>query len=95
MNVHFTAHGWQDYLHWVESDRVVLARVNELIRDIRRSPFVGIGKPEPLKAVLAGWWSRRITGEHRLVYRVAGRDQRVEIVGCRYHYEISGTAEFG
>ena len=89
MNVHFTANGWQDYLHWVESDRVVLARVNELIRDIRRSPFAGIGKPEPLKAVLAGWWSWRITGEHRLVYRVAGvagRDQRVEIAGCRYHY---------
>ena len=89
MNVHFTPRGWQDYLHWVESDRAVLGRVNELIKDIRRSPFVGIGKPEPLKGGLAGWWSRRITGEHRLVYRVAGekgRDQRGEVAGCRYHY---------
>jgi toxin YoeB len=89
VNVHFTAHGWQDYLHWVEADRAVLARVNQLIKDISRSPFVGIGKPEPLKGALAGWWSRRITGEHRLVYRVAGeagRDQRVEVAGCRYHY---------
>ena len=89
MNFHFTAIGWQDYRFWVESDRAVLAKVNALIADLRRSPFVGIGKPEPLKAGLAGWWSRRITGEHRLVYRVAGvagRDQRVEVVACRYHY---------
>ena len=89
MNVHFTRQGWEDYLHWVEADRAVLGRVNELIKDIRRSPLVGSGKPEPLKAGLAGWWSRRTTGEHRLVYRVAGvagRDQRVEIAGCRYHY---------
>ena len=88
MNVHFTAIGWQDYLFWVESDRAVLAKANALIGDIRRSPFVGIGKPERLKAGLAGWWSRRITGEHRLVYRVAGlagRNQRIEIVTCRYH----------
>lgn len=89
MNVHFTRQGWEDYLHWVDADRAVLGRVNELIKDIRRSPFVGIGKPEPLKGGLAGWWSRRITAEHRLVYRVAGgagRDQRVEVAGCRYHY---------
>jgi toxin YoeB len=89
VNVHFTRQGWEDYLHWVEADRAVLGRVNELIKDIRRSPFVAIGKPEPLKGGLAGGWSRRITGEHRLVYRVAGeagRDQRVEVAGCRYHY---------
>ncbi len=70
----------------MEADPAVLGRVNKLIKDIRRSPFVGIGKPEPLKGGLAGWWSRRITGEHRLVYRVAGeagRDQRVEVTGCR------------
>lgn len=89
MNVHFTRQGWADYQHWVETDRAVLARVNELIKDVRRSPFVGIGKPEPLKGGLAGWWSRRIAGEHRLVYRVAGEaggDQRVAVAGCRYHY---------
>ena len=89
MNVLFTAIGWQDYLHWVENDPGTLRKVNELVRDIRRSPFKGIGKPEPLKEVLSGWWSRRITGEHRIVYRVvgtAGKDQRVEIAACRYHY---------
>ena len=79
---------WEDYLHWQSTDRAVLARTNELIRDVRRSPFQGIGKPEPLKGDLRGWWSRRITGEHRLVYRVVGEgaDQRVEIAQCRYHY---------
>ena len=62
--------GWADYLYWQETNRKTLHRINELIRDALRSPFVGIGKPEPLKGNLKGWWSRRITGEHRLVYRV-------------------------
>jgi toxin YoeB len=66
----------------------MLAKINELIRDVRRSPFKGLGKPEPLKGELAGWWSRRITREHRLVYRAAGtgEDQRIEIASCRLHY---------
>ncbi len=67
----------------------MLLRLNALIEDARRSPFKGLGKPEPLKGDLSGWWSRRITGEHRLVYRVAGEpgeDQRIDIVLCRYHY---------
>ena len=65
-----------------------MRRINSLLRDIDSSPFRGIGKPEPLGAELRGWWSRRITGEHRLVYRVSGRgaDQRIEIMMCRYHY---------
>lgn len=89
MNIHFTANGWEDYQSWATTDPDMLAKINTLIRDIRRSPFQGLGKPEPLKASLSGWWSRRITGEHRLVYRIAGtagRDQRVEIAACRYHY---------
>jgi toxin YoeB len=88
VNVLWTAEGWADYLHWQSADPGVLEKVNELIRDIRRDPFRGIGKPEPLRGNLAGWWSRRISGEHRLVYRVigSGRDRRVEIVQCRYHY---------
>lgn len=89
MNFHFTANGWDDCLSWAAADPDMLAKINTLIRDIRRSPFQGLGKPEPLKAALSGWWSRRITGEHRLVYRIAGtagRDQRVEIAACRYHY---------
>lgn len=77
--------GWADYLHWQENDRKILARVNELIRDTMRDPFVGIGKPEPLKSNLRGWWSRRITAEHRLVYKV--EDQMLIIMQCRFHYE--------
>jgi toxin YoeB len=88
MRILWTALAWEDYLHWQEHDRDVLRRVNELIRDARRSPFQGLGKPEPLKGDLAGWRSRRITGEHRLVYRVSGEgeSQQIEIVACRYHY---------
>ncbi len=77
--------GWGDYLHWQETDRKILARVNELIRDTLRNPFAGIGKPEPLKGNLRGWWSRRITQEHRLVYRVDG--DAVVILPCRFHYD--------
>jgi toxin YoeB len=79
---------WEDYLHWQRTDPDVLARINILIRDARRNPFGGIGKPEPLKGQLKGWWSRRITGEHRLVYRVqgTGETQTLEIAQCRRHY---------
>lgn len=89
MNVHFTDSAWDDYQHWVRTDADVLRRVNELIEEIRRRPSAGVGKPEPLKGDLAGWWSRRITADHRLVYRVAGKrgiDQHVEVAACRYHY---------
>ena len=66
----------------------ILASINELIKDIKRNPFKGLGKPEPLKHALQGWWSRRIFSEHRLVYRVSGKggDQQLDIVQCRYHY---------
>ena len=90
MNVHFTDIAWQDYQHWVRHDEAILRKVNDLIEDARRRPFIGLGKPEPLKGDLAGWWSRRITGDHRMVYRVAGKrgtDQRIEIAACRFHYE--------
>lgn len=89
MRVHFADDGWDDYFHWSLTDPAIHRRLNELIEDVRRQPFTGLGKPEALKGDLSGWWSRRITGEHRLVYRVQGRkgeDQRVEIVQCRYHY---------
>jgi toxin YoeB len=75
---------WEDYLHWQATDRKV-SRINELIRDTLRSPFSGIGKPEPLKSNLSGWWSRRITQEHRLVYRVDG--DLLIILQCRFHYD--------
>jgi toxin YoeB len=84
----FTPRAWDEYCWWQEHDVATTARINGLIRDTRRSPFQGLGKPEPLKGALSGWWSRRITGEHRLVYRVkgAGDEQVLEIVQCRYHY---------
>lgn len=89
MKIVFLSTGWDDYIFWQEQDPKIAARINELMRDTLRSPFKGIGKPEPLRENWSGWWSRRISGEHRLVYRVIGKDaeQRVEIAQCRYHYK--------
>ena len=84
----FRADAWRDYFGWqTENDRV-LARINTLIGECLRHPFMGTGKPEPLKRSLTGWWSRRIDHEHRLVYRVSGSGeaQALEILSCRYHY---------
>lgn len=88
MRVVFLPDGWGDYLYWASDDQKIARKINELIENLRRSPFKGLGKPEPLKNDRPGWWSRRITDEHRLVYRVsgAGDDQRVEIAQCRFHY---------
>jgi toxin YoeB len=88
MKLAWTRQGWEDYLHWQEADRKILVLVNALTKDTMRHPFQGLGKPEPLKHALKGWWSRRITGDHRLVYRVSGKDdaQTLEIAACRYHY---------
>jgi toxin YoeB len=79
---------WSQYLEWQDEDEKVVARINGLIRECLRDPFRGTGKPEPLRQNLAGWWSRRITGEHRLVYRVRGTGdaQALEVLSCRYHY---------
>jgi toxin YoeB len=84
----FSDQAWADYQHWAETDSNVLARLNTLIRECRRTPFKGIGKPEPLQGNLKGWWSRRITLEDRLVYRVSGSGsgQALEIAQCRFHY---------
>jgi toxin YoeB len=86
MRLLWSDEAWEDYVYWQQSDPKVVQSINDLIRDIRRDPFKGLGKPEPLKHSLAGWWSRRITREHRLVYRVSGRDaELLEIIQCRYH----------
>ena len=79
---------WEDYLYWQSNDRDIVRRINVVVRDMLRDPFNGTGKPEPLRGDLAGWWSRRITGDHRIVYRMrgTGNEQRLEIVACRYHY---------
>ncbi len=88
MRLAWTADAWEDYLYWQQSDKAVLTRINELLRDATRNPFSGLGKPEPLRQNMKGWWSRRITGEHRLVYRVIGTgdSQQLEIIQCRHHY---------
>ncbi len=88
MRVVFTPHAWADYQTWCEADRKLLLRLNRLIEEARRDPFKGSGKPEPLRGELAGYWSRRVNQQDRLVYRVSGRptDQQLEIIQCREHY---------
>lgn len=85
MRLTWLPNGWNDYLYWQENDRKTLQRVNELIRDALRNPSSGMGKPELLRHNLKGWWSRRITQEHRLIYRVEG--ESLLIMQCRFHYE--------
>jgi toxin YoeB len=80
----FRRQAWEDYLFWQANDKRILKRINQLIRDIQRDPFEGIGKPEPLKHQFAGFWSRRINDEHRLVYALM--DDEIVIIQCRYHY---------
>ncbi len=90
MIIEFTAHGWEDFNYWLENDEDVVKKIKELIKSIRQEPFKGIGKPEPLKFGLKGFWSRRITGEHRVVYGingVKGIDQKCTIISCRFHYD--------
>lgn len=96
MNLVWTENAWEEYLYWQSIDKKMLYRINELIKNILRTPFAGIGKPEPLKLILAGKWSRRINDEHRLVYEVTGKKERVKnkmvdnrvliIYQCKYHY---------
>ena len=85
MRIRFHPRSWEDYLHWQQADKAMLRKVNALIEAIRREPFSGIGQPELLRHDLRGYWSRRITDEHRLVYFVAG--DTVDILQCRYHYD--------
>lgn len=84
MKIIFSSQGWEDYIHWQNTDRKLLKRVNELIKEITRTPFQGTGKPEPLRHALGGYWSRRINDEHRLVYKV--EKDAVLIAQARYHY---------
>ena len=86
MQLAFTESAWEEYLWFQEHERKLVKRINSLIKDIMRSPFDGIGKPEPLKANLSGYWSRRINQEHRLIYSVSA--QYLIVTGCRYHYEV-------
>ncbi len=84
MRLVFAEQAWEDYLYWQKTDKKLLERVNALIKDVTRSPFSGIGKPEPLKNALSGYWSRRINEEHRIVYKIV--DGSVFIAQLHYHY---------
>lgn len=88
MRLVFSDLAWEQYRHWIDADAKVLGRLNELIEECRRRPFKGLGKPEPLRGDLSGWWSRRLTQSDRLVYRVSGAapNQQIEIAQCRFHY---------
>ncbi len=83
-SIHFDPDGWEDLMYWLGADRKKAIRITRLIAEIQRDPFAGIGKPEPLKGVLSGYWSRRIDDEHRLVYRAD--EKEVKILKARYHY---------
>lgn len=84
MPIKFAQHAWEDYLYWQQADKATLKRINLLLKDIQRSPFAGVGKPEPLRHNLSGFWSRRIDDEHRLIYAVV--DDCIHVAQCRYHY---------
>ena len=81
----FVDESWEDYLYWQKTDKNVLKRINLLLKDISRNPFAGIGKPEPLKHNYRGYWSRRITDEHRLIYKI-DKDE-IQVIKCRFHYD--------
>ncbi len=85
MRIVFSKNSWEDYLSWQTADKKILRKINDLIKEIQCTPYEGLGKPEPLKFDLAGYWSRRIDREHRLVYQVG--DNEILIYSCRYHYD--------
>ena len=85
MKIIFVDESWEDYLYWQKMDKKILKKINELIKDISRNPFNGLGKPEALKYKYLGFWSRRIDHEHRLIYQV--KDDEIRIAKCRFHYD--------
>ena len=90
MDISFTSNGWEDLEFWIDNDPDTVTKIKDLIKSIRQDPFRGLGKPEPLRYDLKGYWSRRITSEHRIVYKVSGTkgvDQKCVILQCRFHYD--------
>lgn len=89
MNILFTPIAWEEFNYWIDTDKDIADKIVALIKEIRRDPFKGMGKPEPLRFDLKGFWSRRITGEHRLVYKIEGskQNQVCFIIQCRFHYD--------
>ncbi|TDG36726.1 Txe/YoeB family addiction module toxin [Pedobacter changchengzhani] len=89
MKIEFTPEAWEDFEYWIDNDENTEKKIRELLKEITRTPFQGIGKPEALKHSLKGFWSRRINGEHRLVYQISGTkgtDQKCSVIQCRFHY---------
>ena len=84
MKLIFSENAWEDYLYWQNTNKQILKRINELIKDIQKNKYKGIGKPEPLKHNLSGYWSRRINNEHRLIYKI--EEDKIMIAQLRYHY---------
>ena len=90
MNFEFTLNAWEDFSYWIETDGRFVMKIKDLLNDISKTPFRGLGKPEPLRYDLKGFWSRRISGEHRLVYKIEGTksvNQKCIILQCRFHYD--------
>lgn len=90
MIIEFTKNAWEDFEYWIETDSSMVIKIKDLLKSIRQNPFKGLGKPEPLKYGLKGYWSRRISQEHRLVYKISGKkriDQKCSIIQCRFHYD--------
>ncbi len=90
MNFEFTENGWEDFQYWIETDSSIVEKIKDLLNEIKKAAFPGTGMTEPLKHDLKGFWSRRITGEHRLVYKVEGKkgvDQKCYVIQCRFHYD--------
>lgn len=90
MNFEFTPEAWEDLEYWIDNDEAVQQKIRDLLKEIKPTPFHGLGKPEALKHSLKGFWSRRITGEHRLVYQISGtkrKDQKCSVIQCRFHYD--------
>ncbi|MEO6109261.1 MAG: Txe/YoeB family addiction module toxin [Cyclobacteriaceae bacterium] len=91
MNIEFTPQAWADFNYWIEYDQAKIEKLRDLIRSISQDPFKGLGSPEPLRHELSGFWSRRIDHEHRLVYWISGtkgKDQKIQIIQCRFHYDL-------
>jgi toxin YoeB len=88
----WTEKSWSDYAYWQENDSAIVDKINLMIRECLRTPFIGLGKPEPLRGELSGLWSRRLTAEHRFVYSVQGSnpEQMLRIIACRFHYDNIG-----
>jgi toxin YoeB len=90
MIIEFTKNACEDFEYWIETDSSMVIKIKDLLKSIRQNPFKGLGKPEPLKYGLKGYWSRRISQEHRLVYKISGKkriDQKCSIIQCRFHYD--------